>query len=239
MPLVDERLVLLITVALLTIYVVGVGGTTASAIGIRESWRRRSRNAPSPDLRAAEVVLTAPSLPRRVRALRLAGWIAFPFALGLGVFANRHYPWVLPVTVIVTVALNAFYFSATRGLGEHLILTSDGFRIGDRSVRWVHVTDLVGGHMNEFRSMPIPDRGEWRDPKLPAPNVVFFRLNRALVRRRAAGLLPWSGMTYYDGIIRNHFGVTTDQLLHEMRERRQNALDAEGPPLSRRRTADS
>jgi hypothetical protein len=49
--------------------------------------------------------------------------------------------------------------------------------------------------------------------------------------------MRWNGMTYYDGIIRNHFGVATDQLLHEMRERRQKALDAEGPPLSRRRSA--
>lgn len=237
MPPVDDRAVLLVTVAFLTLYVIGIGGTTATAIGIRESWRRRSRSAPGPDLRAAEVVLTAPSLPRQVRFLRRVGWIAFPFALALGVFGNRHYLWVLPVTVIVTVALNAFYFSATRGLGEHLTLTSDGFRIGDRNVRWVHVTDLVGGYMNEVRSVPMPDTGGWRDPKQPAPNVVFFRLNRALVQRRSPGLLRWNGMTYYDGIIRNHFGVATDQLLHEMRERRQKALDAEGPPLSRRRSA--
>jgi hypothetical protein len=234
----DARVVLLITVALLTLYVVGVGGTTASAIGIRESWRRRNRSAPSPDLRSAEVVLNAPSLPRAVRVLRLAGWLAFPLALALGVFANRQYPWVFPVTVIVTVALNAFYFSAARGLGEHLLLTTDGFRIGDKTVRWVHVTDLVGGHMNEFRSVPMQDNGEWRDPKEPVPNVVFYRLNRALVRTKSAGLLRrLNGLTYYDGIIRNHYGVATDQLLHEMRERRQKALDAEGPPLSRRRSA--
>jgi hypothetical protein len=232
----DARAVLLVTVALLTLYVLGVGGTTASAIGIRESWRRRFRNAPSPDLRATEVILNAPSLPRGVRAIRAAGWLAFPFALVLGVFANRQYPWVFPVTVIVTVALNAFYFSAARGLGEHLTLTPDGFRIGDRTVRWVHVTDLVGGHMNEFRSVPMPDKGEWRDPKEPVPNVVFYRLNRALVRIKP-GRFRWNGLTYYDGIIRNHFGVATDQLLHEMRERRQKALDAEGPPLSRRRSA--
>ncbi len=237
MPLVDDRLILLVTVALLTLYMVGIGGTTASAIGVRESWRRRSRTALSPDLHAPNVVLTAPSLPRRIRIFRLVGWIAFPFALALGVFANRPYPWVLPVTVIVTVALNAFYFSATRGLGEHLMLTSDGFRIGERSVRWIHVTDLVGGHMNEFRTVPMPDRGEWRDPNEPAPNVVFFRLNRALVRRKSPALMRWNGLTYYDGVIRNHFSVTTDQLLHEMRERRQRALDAEGPPLSRRRSA--
>jgi hypothetical protein len=234
---VDDRVVLLLTVALLTVYVVGVGGTTATAIGVRESWRRRSKAAQSPDLHAPEVVLHAPSLPHSVRFFRLVGWLAFPLALGLGVFANRNYPWVLPVTVIVTVALNAFYFSATRALGERLTLTAEGFRIGERTVRWVHVTDLIGGYMNEIRVIPMPDRGEWRDPKEPVPNVVFFRLNRALVRTRPPGLLRWSGHTYYDGIIRNHFGVATDQLLREMRERRQKALDAEGPPLSRRPSA--
>jgi hypothetical protein len=235
---VDDRVMLLLTVALLTLYVIGVGGTTAAAIGIRESWRRRSRTAPSPDLSAVEVVLSAPSLPKQARILRIIGWSAFPLALALGVFANRHYTWVLPATVIVTVALNAFYFSAVRALGEPLTLNADGFRIGRRSVRWVHVTDLVGGHMNEFRSVPMPDKvGEWRDPKEPIPNVVLYRLNRALVRTRPPRLLRWTGHTYYDGIVRNHFGVATDQLLHEMRERRQKALDAEGPPLSRRRTA--
>jgi hypothetical protein len=234
---VDDRVVLLLTVALLTLYVIGVGGTTAAAIGVRESWRRLRRTAQDPDLHAAEVVLNAPSLPRRLRLLRAAGWIAFPFALALGVFANPHYPWVLPATVIVTVALNAFYFSATRALGERLTLTSDGFRLGERTVRWVHVTDLTGGYMNEIRIIPMPDRGDWRDPKAPVPNVVFYRLNRALVHTRPPGLLRWSGHSYYDGIIRNHFGVATDQLLKEMRERRQKALDAEGPPLSRRRSA--
>jgi hypothetical protein len=233
----DDRLVLLATVAFLTLYVLGVGGTTAAAIGVRESWRRRSKAAHNPDLKAPEVVLNAPTLPRRLPLIRMAGWIAFPFALGLGVFANPHYPWVLPVTVIVTVALNAFYFSATRALGERLTLTADGFRIGERTVRWVHVTDLTGGYMNEIRVIPMPDRGDWRDPKAPVPNVVFYRLNRALVRTRPPGLLRWSGHAYYDGIIRNHFGVATDQLLKEMRERRQRALDAEGPPLSRRSSA--
>lgn len=233
----DDRVVLLLTVALLTVYVIGVGGTTAIAIGVRDAWRRLRRTAQAPNLRASEVVLNAPSLPKPVRNLRLAGWIAFPFALVFGVFANPHYAWVLPVTVIVTVALNAFYFSATRALGERLTLTQEGFRVGERTVRWVHVTDLTGGYMNEIRVIPMPERGEWRDPKEPAPNAVFYRLNRALVRTRPPGLLGWSGHNYYDGIIRNHFGVETDQLLSEMRERRQKALDAEGPPLSRRRNS--
>src|SRR5258708_20618067 len=130
----DHRLVLLARVAFLTVYVIGVGGTTAAAIGVRESWRRRSKAAHNPDLKAPEVVLNAPTLPRRLRLLRAAGWIAFPFALGLGVFANQHYPWVLPVTVIFTDARNAFYFNATRALGARLTLPSYGFRISARAL---------------------------------------------------------------------------------------------------------
>jgi hypothetical protein len=233
----DHRVVLLSTVALLTLYVVGVGGTTAIAIGLRESWRRRARNAPSPDLRAAEVVLQAPSLPRAVRVLRVTGWIAFPFAVALGIFANRDFPWVAPVTVLLTVALNAFYFTATQTLGERLALSVDGFRLGDQSVRWIHVTDLVGAHMGAFRGMRMSEAGEWRDPKLAPPNVVFYRLNRALVRPKKTMYQRWAGLTYYDGMIRNAFGVSTEALLQAMRERRQRALDAEGPPIARRRTS--
>jgi hypothetical protein len=36
-------------------------------------------------------------------------------------------------------------------------------------------------------------------------------------------------------MIRNAFGVTTEQLLKEMRDRREHALEAEGPPLARPR----
>jgi len=41
------------------------------------------------------------------------------------------------------------------------------------------------------------------------------------------------GLSYYDGIIRNAFGVATQQLLQAMRERQRVALDAQGPPLGR------
>src|SRR5258708_12299237 len=95
----DDRLVLLATVAFLTVYVIGVGGTTAAAIGVREGWRRRSKAAPNPDLKAPEVVLNAPTLPRLLRLIRTAGWIAFPFALGLAVFPTPHYPSLLPFTL--------------------------------------------------------------------------------------------------------------------------------------------
>src|SRR6266852_4330770 len=35
---------LLVTVAFLTVYVIGIGGTTAAAIRVAETWRRRGRN---------------------------------------------------------------------------------------------------------------------------------------------------------------------------------------------------
>lgn len=229
-----DQATLLITVALLTWYVVGVGGSTATAIAIREAWRRRTRSGPRPDLTASEVVLDAPSLPPVVRALRVAGWVAFPFALALAVFADRHYVWVAPVAVIVMVALNAYYFTAMQGLGERLTLTADGFRFGARDVRWVHVTELTGAHLGAFRGMRMSEVGEWQDPKL-VPNVIFYRLNRALVHPRRSMLQRLGGLSYYDGMIRNVFGVTTEQLLRGMRDRQHQALEAEGPPLRRPR----
>jgi hypothetical protein len=226
----DDRAWLLLTVALLSVYVVGVGGSTAGAIGAREAWRRRK---PGPtDLSGGEVVLAAPALPALMRAARTLGWVAFAPALVLGVFANRHYLWVGPVTVVVMVGLNAFYFSAIRGLGETLTLTADGFRLGKRRVRWVHVTELTGAHVGAFRAMRAPEEGEWQDPKAN-PNVVLYRLNRALVEPRKSLLERWRGLGYYDGMIRNAFGVSTDELLRSMRERRRAALEAQEPALRR------
>lgn len=233
MPRVDSQTLLLITVGLLTVYVVGVGGSTATALGIRESWRRRLRGEPGPDLAATEVALRTPSLPAQVRVLRAVGWVAFLPALLLGVFALRQYAWVAPVTVGIMVALNAFYFSATPGLGQRLTLTADGFQFGERKVRWIHVTDITGAHLGAFRAARMSEAGEWQDPRL-APNVIFYRLNRALVHPDKSLLQRWTGLSYYDGMIRNGFGVTTQQLIQAMRDRQRRALDAEPPPLGRR-----
>ena len=54
---------LLLTIAMLTVYVLGVGGTTAGAIRIRERWRQRTIDPASLEPRPGhEVVLSAPSL---------------------------------------------------------------------------------------------------------------------------------------------------------------------------------
>lgn len=230
---VDATKLLLLTVATFCVYVVGVGGSTAMAIGRREAWRRRFREAASPDLNHSPAVLDAPGLPLSVRPLRVAGWVAFLPALVLGAFAVRSYAWVEPTIVIVMVALNAFYFTAMQGLGQRLTLTAEGFEVGGRSVRWIHVTELAGAHVGPFRGMRMSEPGEWQDPKL-VPNVIFYRLNRALVRPDTSLARRLTGMTYYDGMIRNAFGVTTERLLQAMRERQRRALDAEGPPLGRR-----
>jgi len=241
MPGVDDRAVLLVTVALLTLYTIGIGGTTAAAIGIRDAWRRQKRTVPDLDPKRGEVILAAPALPSAFRVLRVAGWVAFPIALVLALFANLNYPWLAPTTVILMVGLNAFYFTAMRGLGEQLTLTTDGFRLGRaddaRTVRWVHVTDFMGAHIGPFRAMRMSEGEDWQDPNA-LPNVIFYRLNRALVRPKKSLMRRFTGLTYFDGIIRNTFGVSTQQLLQAMRTCHRLALEAEAPHMFRKKPTD-
>jgi hypothetical protein len=239
----DERAVrLLVTVAFLTVYVVGIGGTTATAIRIREAWRR-NRHGPISLIPASsvDVTLKAPSLPTAMRRLRVAGWIAFPIALLLALFANPAYPLVVPLTVVVMVAINAFYFTAMQNMGEPMTLTQDGFRIGqrgnERSVRWIHVTDLIGARSGAFKGARMSESGEWQDPKL-VPNVVYYRLNHALVHAPKTLRQRWSGLAYYDGVIHNAFGIPTEQLLSTMRELHRLAVEAEAPPFRRPRPGE-
>jgi hypothetical protein len=235
---VDLRsILLLVAVVCLSAYVIGIGGATAAAIRAAESWRRRKAAAPSLDAKAGgEVLLEAPTLSAAARRLRLAGWIAFVPALALGVFANSTFTWLAPVVVILTVALNGFYFASMQGLGERLVLAKDGFRTGtgksERAVKWIHITDLTGARLGAFSAMRMSEKGEWQDPKL-RPNVIFYRVNRALVRQRKSIWQRLTGLSYFDGVIRNAFGVPTDQLLHAMRERQRLAIEADGP-LGRR-----
>ncbi len=189
MPEVDPRTLLVITVALLTLYTAGIGGSTAAAIGAWDAWRRRDRGAVNLDPRRGEVVLVAPSLPRIARWLRIAGWIAFVPALVLALFADFSYPWLAP-------------------------------------------TDFMGAHIGPFRGIRMSEGSEWQDPKT-VPNVIFYRLNRALVRPRKSPLSRLTGMTYFDGVIRNRFGVTTQELMQAMRTCHRLALEEERSRLRR------
>jgi hypothetical protein len=242
-PVDSGEVVLLVTVALLVVYVIGIGGATATAIRVTEAWRRRPPREISLGPRTdGEVALEAPALPAAFRRIRLVGWAVFPFALLLAVFANRGYVWLAPLAVLVMVGLNAFYFTAMQGLGEPLTLAKDGFRYGakgrERSVRWIHVTDLVGARLGAFSGVRMSEAGEWQDPRL-RPNVIFFRLNRALVHTPKSLLQRLRGFSYYDGAIRNAFGVPTEKLLQAMREWQRVAVDAESPPFRRPRPGES
>lgn len=230
-----EAILLVVTIATLTVYVVGVGGTTATAIRIREAWRHRKFDAAELIPRGSgEVVLSAPSLPRGLARLRLVGWLAFTPALVLAVFADRGYPWVTPVVVVLMVALNAFYFTALQNMGEQLTLTRDGFRLGAghkaKAVRWIHVTEFTGARVGAFSGMKMPEADEWQDPRV-RPNVILYRLNRALTPTRRSLVHRLIGFTYYDGTIRNAFGVPTPLLLRTLRAWQRVALDAESLPL--------
>jgi hypothetical protein len=226
---------LLLTIAMLTIYVLGVGGSTAGAIRIRERWRHRTIDAASLEPRAGrEVVLSAPSLSPWLRRLRALGWAAFPPALALAVFADRGYPWVAPLAVLLMVGLNAFYFTAMQNMGEELTLAPDTFRLGPagktKTVRWAHITELTGARVGAFSATKMSEAGEWQDPRTK-PNVIFYRLNRALVTPRKTALQRLLGFTYYDGVIRNAFGIPTEQLLRTLRDWQRVALESEDLPI--------
>jgi hypothetical protein len=229
-----QALLLLVTIATFTVYVVGVGGTTATAIRAREAWRHRKleETALSPRLKG-EVMLSAPSLSRGVKRLRVVGWVAFVPSLALALVAARAYPWVSPSVLVSMVVLNAFYFTAMQNMGEQLVLVADGFRIGaggsTRSVRWVHVTEFTGARVGPFTGAKMAEADEWQDPKR-TPNVVFYRLNRALVNPRKTLLDRITGFSYYDGVIRNGYGFTTERLVRVLREWQRQAFESEGLP---------
>jgi hypothetical protein len=230
-----EAVLLVVTIVTLTVYVVGVGGTTATVIRIREAWRHRKVDSAELMPRSTgEVVLSAPSLPRGLARLRLVGWLAFVPALVLAVFADRDYLWVAPVVVVLMAVLNAFYFTAMQNMGEQLTLTREGFRLGAgrkaKAVRWIHVTEFTGARVGAFSGMKMPEADEWQDPRV-RPNVILYRLNRALTPTRRSFLHRLIGFTYYDGTIRNAFGVPTPLLLRTLRDWQRIALDAESLPL--------
>lgn len=230
---------LLVTIGALSIYVIGIGGSTAGAIRVREQFRQPTAGPSELAARSGgRVVISAPSLNRRLRILRLAGWVAFPIALVLAIFAERQYEWVAPLAVFLMVILNAFYFTAMQNMGDELTLEPDAFFIGRAGkkvkVRWVHVTEFTGARVGAFSASKMSEAGEWQDPRT-RPNVIFYRLNRALVTPRKNVLQRLLGFTYYDGVIRNVFGIPTEQLLRALRDWQRQALEAEDLPLRPKR----
>ncbi len=132
------------------------------------------------------------------------------------------------------VALNAFYFTAMQNMGEELTLAPDAFRLGPAGkttrVRWAHVTEFTGARVGAFSATKMSEAGEWQDPRTK-PNVIFYRLNRALVTPRKTALQRLLGFTYYDGVIRNAFGIPTEQLLRTLKGWQGQALESEDLPI--------
>src|SRR5712664_3624214 len=100
------------------------------------------------------------------------------------------------------------------------------------TLRWVHVTAFMGAHIGAFRAVRMSEGGEWQDPRV-VPNVIFYRLNRALVRPRKSLSQRVTGLTYFDGVIRNRFGMSTQELMQAMRTWHRIAVESEPPPLCR------
>src|SRR5260370_18896606 len=73
-PVDSGEVVLLVTVALLVVYVIGIGGATATAIRVSEAWRRRPAQVAGFGPRAdGEAVLQTPALPAAFRRVPAVG----------------------------------------------------------------------------------------------------------------------------------------------------------------------
>ena len=90
------------------------------------------------------------------------------------------------------------------------------------------MTEFTGARVGAFSATKMSEAGEWQDPRTK-PNVIFYRLNRALVTPRKTVLQRLLGFTYYDGVIRNAFGIPTEQLLRTLKDWQRQALEAGGP----------
>ena len=180
-----EAILLVVTIATLTAYVIGIGGTTATAIRIREAWRHRKIDEGELTPRAAgEVVL--PTQPALVPLLAVL--VMTPDK------RNSEF-----------VAMDQYFDAGvmTRSLAMRLV---------------------------PARFVKMPEADEWQDPRV-RPNVILYRLNRALTPTHRTLVHRLIGFTYYDGTIRNAFGVPTPLLLRTLRDWQQIALDAEALPL--------
>src|SRR2546428_6093393 len=158
----DHPQFLVLPVFSLTKYRIGMGGRPATAIRVREVWRHRKPDPISLEPRPGEErQLVAPTLPTALRWFHRGGWVAFPIALGLALFANPTYPMLVPLTVVAMVALNAFYVTAMQGIGEPLTLSQDGFTIGERgrppSVPWIHATEFAVALVGAFGGTPTSE----------------------------------------------------------------------------------
>src|SRR6266851_5614654 len=75
---------------MLVLYVIAIGGATATAIRINEAWRRRPVKVTTIGPRdEGDVVLQAPALPAAVRRIRLVGWRTRPAPARWETLPNR------------------------------------------------------------------------------------------------------------------------------------------------------
>src|SRR2546428_13531392 len=89
----EHAQILVVTVFFLTMYLIGIGGTTATAIRVREVWRHRKPDPISLEPRPGEKrQLVAPTLPSALRWFHRGGWVAFSITPRPAPLANPTAP---------------------------------------------------------------------------------------------------------------------------------------------------
>ena len=130
--------------------------------------------------------------------------------LATGAYALVGLCFLLSFAAAVALALILVQADLNLRCGRRLELDPHGFTLGEkRNARRVRWL-----HVTEFRADPPSIR---------------FRLNRALVRSSHVG--------YWDGTIRNSWGVETGSLLRLLEAYRKQALESAPPYLTGRREA--
>jgi hypothetical protein len=174
-------------------------GSALSALALLARYRLLEVEKPTlPAEPAEKLVLQGSAYPRWLRLMSFAGLFCLLGSLSLALApgqASRAAPLLALAAVALVFALHLFLDART---APRLELDDTGFKLGQRrSSRKVQWI-----HLTELRG----DR-----------DVIRFRVNRALVRG--------SSWRYWDGAIRNRWGVDTRQLLRLLERYRERALE--------------
>jgi hypothetical protein len=187
--------------ALLIFAALLLAGGLAMLVPIAVQRRRLTRAAsvaPAlPEHPDGQLLLASPGLTWPLTALSLFGYVLLFVALGLSFVAAPAFRFAPVVDLAVWLPLVYLHTMVRGRSGQRLRLDEQGFTYGEKKAKPVRWV-----HVSEFGA------GE---------DAIRYRLNRALVQS--------SGRRYWDGTIRNAWGIEPKGLLRLLEGYRAEALE--------------
>jgi len=174
-------------------------GALISAAGLAAAFRavRPIASPTLPAQPAGRLVLEGTPRRRWIPLLGGLGLLCLIASIGVGVLGALESRASVAVVVVATLLVMVAQLYLERRFVDRLVLDEDAFRLGQQGEA-VH----RWVHVTDFRA---------------DEDVIRFRLNRALVRG--------SHWRYWDGTIRNRWGVETRQLLRLLERYRERAME--------------